>query len=157
MFSAEWCKEEERSRRRGEETRDKHIFGEGNIPVVPRLNHWEGVPGRNSNCNMMRGRSRSFPAPPQNAIRQQPHSQPCCLTAGFGYVAPNAQFPSRINPPSHPIFNPPCPCQNHCPCHLPPPPPKMIPKVSPQSLLTLRMVTPSKQTVVAPKLSSFHF
>ena len=37
-----------------------------------------------------------------------------------------------------------------------PPTPKMILKVPPQSLLTLRMVTPSKQSVVTPKLSSFH-
>ena len=60
-------------------------------------------------------------------------------------------------PPSHPTFNPPCPCQNHCPCHLPQHHhPKMIPKVPPQSLLTLRMVTPLKISVVAPKLSSFH-
>ena len=36
-------------------------------------------------------------------------------------------------------------------------PPKMIPKVSPQSQKTLRMVTPLKQYVVAPKLSSFLF
>ena len=116
-----------RSREAGEEEMRpgvKPFLGRRSIPVVPRFNHWEGVPGRNNNCNIMRGRSRSFPVSPQNAIRQQPHSQPCCLTAGFGYVAPNAHFPSGINPPSHPTFNLPCPCQNCCPCHLPPPPPQ---------------------------------
>ena len=136
-----------RRRREAEEERRPGVspfFGRGIVPLVPRLNQWERVPGRNNNINMTRGRSRSFLAPQLNIFRQQPHSQPCCLTAGFGYVAPNACFPSRINPPSCPTFNPPCPCQNCCPCHLPPPPPKMIPKIPPQSLLTLRMVTPSK-------------
>ena len=91
------------------------FLGRGIIPIVPGFRHWERVPGGDNNSNMLRGRSRSFPAPPQNVIRQQPHSQPFCLTSGFRYVAPNAHFPQRINPPSHPTFNPPCPCQNHCP------------------------------------------
>ena len=99
------------------------FLGRGIFPMVPRFNHWERVPGQNNNIKMARGRSRSFPAHPPNIIRQQPCSQPHCSTVGFGYVAPNACFPSRINPPSCPIFNPPCPCQNCCPCHLPPPPP----------------------------------
>ena len=110
------CKKEEGGRRRGEETRGKPFLRRGIIPIVPRIRHRERVPGRDINSNMLRGRSRSFPVPPQNVIRQQPHNQPCCLTAGFGYVAPNAHFPQRINPPSCPTFNPPCPW------HLPPPP-----------------------------------
>ena len=51
--------------------------------------------------------------------------------AGFGYVAFNSQSPCSPHVP-----NLPCPCQNCCPCHLPPPPPlpqnKLIPKVPPQ-------------------------
>ena len=74
----------------------------GISPVVPRFIHWERVLGNSNNVNMAQGRSRSFPAPPQAIIRRQPHNQPCCLTAGFGYVAPNTQFPPRFNP------HPPC-------------------------------------------------
>ena len=80
------------------------FLGRGYIQVVPRFNQWERVPGRNSNINMVRGRSRSFPVSPPNIFRQQPHSQPCFLTAGFGYVAPNAHFPSRNQPPILPYF-----------------------------------------------------
>ena len=107
------------------ETRGKSILGMGIRPLVPQFNHWERVPGNSNNINMAQGRSRSFPAPPQAIIRRQPHNQPCCLMAGFGYVAPNAQFPPRINPlfPHVPKFH--CPCQNHCPCHFPLPPPPL--------------------------------
>ena len=85
-------------------------------PMVPRFVHWERVPGNNNNINAAQGRSRVFPAPPQPNVRRQSHSQPHCLMAGFGYVAPNAQFQPRLNPlPPH--VNLPCPC------HLPPPPP----------------------------------
>ena len=68
------------------------FIGRGIRPVVPRFVHWERVPGNNNNVNAAQGRSRSFPVPPQPNIRRQPHSQPCCLVAGFGYVAPNAKF-----------------------------------------------------------------
>ena len=90
------------------------LIGRGIRPVVPRFNHWERVPGNNNYGYAARGRSRSFPAPPQLDIRRQPHNQPCCLIAGFGYVAPNAQFLPRLNSPSPHVPNP--------PCHLPPPP-----------------------------------
>ena len=112
-------------RRREEEERRLGVIpflGRGIVTVEPRLNQ-ERIPGRNGNINLARGRSRSYPAPPPNIFRSQPHIQPCCLTAGFGYVAPNAHLPSRINPPSCHTSNSPCPCQNHCPCHFPPPPP----------------------------------
>ena len=113
-----------RRREEGEEDRRLGVIpflGRGIVPVEPRLNQ-EGVPGRNGNINMARGRSRSYPASPLNIFRSQPHTQPCCLTAGFGYVAPNACLQSRINPPSCHTSNSPCPCQNHCPYHFPPPP-----------------------------------
>ena len=61
-----------RRRETGEEERRPGVnpfLGKGIVPVVPRFNHGERVPGRNNNSNMMRGRSRSFPAPPQNVIR----------------------------------------------------------------------------------------
>ena len=91
--------------------------------VISRFRNWERVPGRENNSIFM-GRSRSFPVPPQmDTIRKQPHTQPHCLTSGFGYMAPNSHFPQRINPLSHPTSTPPCPCQNHCPCHQSPPPP----------------------------------
>ena len=68
------------------------FIGRGIRPVVPRFVHWERVPGNNNNGNAAQGRSRSFPAPLPPNIRRQSHSQACCLMAGFGYVAPNAQF-----------------------------------------------------------------
>ena len=117
------------ARRRGEEGIEEWRPGanpflwRGIRPVVPRFIHWERVQGCSNNVNMAHGRGRSFPAPPQAIIKRQAHSQPCCLMAGFGYVAPNTQFQPRINPPSHCAPNLPCPCQNHCPCHFPPPPP----------------------------------
>ena len=126
-----------RRREEGEEERRPGVIpflGRGIVLAEPRSNQQERVPGRNSTINTVRGRSRSYPAPPPNIFRSQPHSQPCCLTAGFGYVAPNAWFPSRFNSPSHHAFNPPCPCLNCCPCHLPPlhpfPRTQMIPKSS---------------------------
>ena len=76
----------------------------GVFPVAQRENQ-EMVPGRNQ--NMARGRSRSYPAPPPNMVRLQPHSQPWCLTVGFGYVAPNVQFSPRLNSSSPHAPNPP--------------------------------------------------
>ena len=104
MLGDECLEKEERRRRGREETRGNSIFGEGIIPVEPRLNQQERVPGKNGNVNTARGRSRSYPAPPQNIFRSQPHSQPCCLTVEFRYVAPTACLPSRINPPILPCF-----------------------------------------------------
>ena len=113
------------------------FLGRGIMPVIPRFVHWERVPGHSNNVNMAQGRCRSFPAPPQAISRRQPHSQPCCLMVEFGYVAPNVQFPPRINPPSHHVPSLPCPCQNCCPCHLlhPFPKIKLTLKVPSQSLL----------------------
>ena len=111
-----------RRREEGEEERRLGVIpflGRGIVPAEPRSNQQERVPERNSTINMVRGRSRSYPAPPPNIFRSQPHSQPHCLTAGFGYVALNAWFPSRLNSPSCHAFNPPCHCLNHCPCHFP--------------------------------------
>ena len=124
------------------------FLGRGIRLVVPRFVHWERVPGNNNNVNAAQGRSRSFPAPPQPNIRRQPHSQPCCLTAGFGYVAPSAQFQPRLNPLP--------PCVNlPCPCHLSPLHPlpriKLILKVPPQDLI-LRMVTPLMPMAAVLKL-----
>ena len=79
-------------REAGEEERRPGIIpliGRGIRPIVPRFNHWERVPGGNNFRCYARGRSRSFPAPQPLDIRRQPHSQPCCLAAGFGYVAQN--------------------------------------------------------------------
>ena len=144
-----------RRREAGEEERRWGVIpflGRGIVPVEPILNQ-ERVPGSNGKVNMARGRSKSYPAPPPNIFRSQPHSQACYLAVGLGYVASNACFPSRINPPSSHASNLPCPCQHHCPYHFPPlhpfPKTKMTPKVPPQSLLTLRMVTVSEQ-IVAP-------
>ena len=123
--------------------------------MVPRFNHWERVPGNNNYRYVAQGRSRSFPAPPQPDIRRQPHNQPCCLMAGFGYVAPNAQFPPRLNSLSPHVPNP--------PCHLPPPP--FLPKirlilkelkVPPQELI-LRVVTPLMPIVAALKVLFLQF
>ena len=139
-----------RRREEGEEERRPGVIpllGRGIVLVEPRLNQQERVPGRNGNINTARGRSRSYPAPPPNILSSQPHSQPHCLAAGFGYVAPNAQFLPRLNSPSPHVPNP--------PCHFPPPHPfpktKMMPKVPPQSLLTLRVVTPLRPIVAALK------
>ena len=107
------------ARRRREEEEERRpgvnpFMGRG---IIPRFRQWEGVPGRGSN-NMFRGRSRSFPALPQNAIRTQPHAQPCYLTLGYRSqsqpVAPNPQVAPNIFsiPPSHPNPTPPCPCLN---------------------------------------------
>ena len=103
------------------------FLGRGIVPREARPNQQERVPGGNNYyIQNNRGRSRSFPTPPPNEIRSQPHSQLCCLTVGFGYVAPNACFPLRLNSPSHHAVKPPCPCPNYCPCHLPPPPPQNL-------------------------------
>ena len=85
-----------RRREAGEEERRPGVIpliGRGIRPFVPRFNHWERAPEGNNFGYCTRGRSRSFPAPQPLDIRRQPHSQPCCLAAGFGYVAQNAQFP----------------------------------------------------------------
>ena len=113
-----------RRREEGVEERRPGVIpylGRGIVPGEARTNHQERVPGGNNFSYNARGRSRSFPTPPPNIFRSQPHSQPCCLTAGFGYVAPNAQFPLRLNSPSCHAVNSSCPCLNHCPCHLTPP------------------------------------
>ena len=125
------------------------FIGRGIRPMVPRFVHWERVPGNNNNGNAAEGRSRSFPAPPQPNIRRQPHSQPHCLTAGFGYVAPNAQFQPRLKP-HHPMLTYLAPVVSH-PLH--PPKIKLIPKmkVPPQGLI-LRMVTPLMPIVAVLKL-----
>ena len=68
------------------------LIGRRIRPVVPRFIYWERVPGNNNNVNAAQGRSRLFPAPPLPDIRRQHPSQPCCLMAGFGYVAPNVQL-----------------------------------------------------------------
>ena len=99
------------------------FFGRGIVPGEDRQHQQERVLGGNNFNYNARGRSRSFPKPPPNIFRSQPHSQPHCLTVGFGYVAPDAQFPLWFNSPSHHTANPPCPCLNWCPCHFPPPPP----------------------------------
>ena len=82
------------------------FLGRGIRPIVPQFNHWERVPGNNNNINMDQGRSRSFPAPSQVIIRRQPHSQPCCLMAGFGYVAPTPNSYQESTPcsPMLPTF-----------------------------------------------------
>ena len=95
-----------RRRDNGEEERRPGVMpllDRGIRPVVPHFKHWDRVPGENSYNYSTRGRNRSFPAPqPYLEIRRQPHSLPHCLAGGFGYVAPNAQFPPRLNCP------PPC-------------------------------------------------
>ena len=109
-----------RRRENGEEERRPGVMpliGRGIRPVVPWFQHWDRVPGGNNyNYNYStRGRSRSFPAPqPYLEIRRQPHSLPHCLAAGFGHVAPNAQFPPRLNSP--PL------CAPNPPHYVPPPP-----------------------------------
>ena len=148
-----WHKEEEM-----EESRPgiNPLIGSGIRPLVPRFNHWEGFLGNNNYRYVAQGRSRSFPAPPQLDKRRQPHNQPCCLTAGFGYVAPNAQFPPRLNFPSPHVPNPPC----HLPCPLLPLPKIRLtqkkPKVPPQDLI-LRVVTPLRPIVAALKVLFLQF
>ena len=110
------------ARREEEEERRPGVNPNMGRGVIPRFRHWKRVPGRENNNNMFMGRSRSFPAPPPVEVIRQPHTQPHCLTSGFGYMTPNSCFPQRINPLSHPTSTPPCPCQNHCPCHQQPPP-----------------------------------
>ena len=120
-----------RRREEGQEERRPGVIpflGRGIVPVEPRLNQQERVPGRNANINTARGRSRSYPAPLPNIFRSQPQNQPCYLAAWLGYVASNAHLPSRINPPSCHASNSPCLCQNHCPCHFPSPHPFPKPK-----------------------------
>ena len=75
------------------------LISRGIRPVVPWFQHWDGFLEENYNYNCSaRGRSRSFPAPqPYLEVRRQPHSLPHCLAAGFGHVAPNAQFPPGLN------------------------------------------------------------
>ena len=126
MLSDECTKKEERNRRGGEETKGNSILG-GIVPVEQRENQQERVPGRNDNINMTRGRSRSYPAPPPNIFRLQPHSQPCCLVAGFGYMAHSAQYPSRLNSPF--------PCVPNPPCQVPPLHPFLKTKIMPKYLL----------------------
>ena len=91
------------------------FLGRGIVPGEARPNQQERVPGGNNFSYNARGRSRSFPASPPNIFRSQPHSQLHCLTVGFSYVAPNAQFPLRLNSPSCHTVNSPCPCLNRCP------------------------------------------
>ena len=94
----------ERRKRENEEERQLGVMpllGRGIRPVVPRFQHWDGFREENFYLNnMARGRIRPFP-PPQPFLeihhRRQPHSMPCCMAAGFGYMAPNAQFPPRLN------------------------------------------------------------
>ena len=66
------------------------FLGRGIVPGEARPNQQERVPEGNNFSYNARGRGRSCPAPPPNIFRSQPHSQPCCLTAAFGYVGPNA-------------------------------------------------------------------
>ena len=113
---------ERRRRENGEEERQPGLMpllGRGIRPVVPRFQHWDGLQEENFYLNnMARGRSRPFPTPqPFLEIyhRRQPHSLRCCMAAGFGYVAPNAWFPLRLNSPTLRAPNP--------PQYVPPPPP----------------------------------
>ena len=125
------------------------FIGRGIRPILPRFNHWERVPENNNYRYAAQGRSRSFPAPPQQDIRRQPHSQLHCLTAGFGYVAPNALFPSRLN--SLPPMS-----LTHLTIYHPLLPLSKIgltqkrPKVPPQDLI-LRLVTHLRPIVAALK------
>ena len=73
------------------------LIGRGIRPVIPRFQQerlWE-----ENFYPRARGRSMSYPIPQpflQIHFHRQPHSLPCCLTGGFGNVAPNVCFP-RIN------------------------------------------------------------
>ena len=109
-----------RRRENGEEERRSEVMpllGRGIMPVVPWFQHWDGFLEENHNYNYSaRGRSRSFPASqPYLEIRRQPHILPHCLAAGFGHVAPNAQFLPRLNCP--PLYTP------NPPHYVPPPSP----------------------------------
>ena len=104
--------------RREEEGRPGAIplIGRGIRRVIPRFQHGDGFQEENF-YPRARGRSMSYPIPwpfLQIHYRRQPHSLPCCLTGGFGHVAPNIHFP-RINnlPPRAPNLYP----------YVPPPPP----------------------------------
>ena len=109
----------ERRRREEEKGRPGAIplIGRGIRPAIPRFQQ-EGLLEESFYWhNMARERSRPFPTPQpflQIHYRRQPHSLPCCLTGGFGHVAPNVHFP-RVNnlPPQAPN-----PYQ-----YVPPPPP----------------------------------
>ena len=96
---------ERRRRENGEERRPGLMppAGRGIRPIVLRFEHWGGLWEENFYLNnTARGRSRPFPAPQpfiQIHHRYQPHSLPCCLTGGFGYVGPNIHFPRINNPP----------------------------------------------------------
>ena len=150
---------ERRRRENGEEERQlglMSLLGRGIRPVVPRLQHWDGFWEENFYLNnTTRGRSRLFTTPqPFSEIhhRRQPHSLSCCMAAGFGYVAPNAQFPLRLN--SLPLHAP------NPPQYVPPPPPLLkikIPglKVPPQSPLTLRRATPLMPILEPLKLTFY--
>ena len=136
-------------------TRGNPTIRWGVRPVVPRFQQ-EGFWEENFYLNnTARGRSRPFPTPcPFLEIhhRRQPHSLPCCLPAGFGYVAPNAQFPLRLKSPPLCIPNP--------PQYLPPPSPILkikTPglKIPPQSPLTLRRVTPLRPIAAPLKLTFY--
>ena len=52
------------------------FLGRGIVPGEARPNQQERVLGGNNFSYTARGRSRSFPAPPPNIFRSQPHSQP---------------------------------------------------------------------------------
>ena len=150
---------ERRRRENGEEESRPGVMpllGRGIRPMVPRFQQWDGFQQENFNLNYMaRGRSRSFPTPQpylQIHYRNQPHSLPCCLAAGFGYVAPNVQFPRLSSLPL---------CAPNPPHYVPPPPPllkikSLRLKVPPQSPLTLRKVTPLKPIGAPLKLTYFY-
>ena len=134
------------------------LLGRGIRPVVLWFQHWDGFWEENFNYNYMaRGRSRSFPTPQpylQIHYRRQPHSLPCCMAAGFGHVAPNAQSPPRLNCP--PL------CAPNPPLYVPTPPSLLqnqtdsktessFSESSDSEFQTLRMVTPSKQNATPLK------
>ena len=115
----------ERRRRENEEEERQlgvmPLLGRGIRPVLPRFQHWDQFQEENFYLNnTARGRSRLFPTPqPFLEIyhRRQPHSLPHFMAAGFGYVAPNAWFPPRLNSLLL------CP-QPTSICTIPPPPPQ---------------------------------
>ena len=87
---------ERRRREEEEEGRPGAIplIGRQIRPVIPRFQHWDGFWEENFYPSA-RGRSRSYPIPwpfLQIHYRRQPHSLPCCLTGGFGHVAPTFIF-----------------------------------------------------------------
>ena len=113
---------EEEGKNEGEERRPgvMPLLDRGIRPMVPRFQQWEGLREEDFYLyNMARGRSRPFPTPQQFLqmhYRTHPHSLPHCLAAGFGHVAPNAQFPPRLNSPPLHTPNP------TSLCSTPPPP-----------------------------------